>query len=197
MRRPLGPAKVQMIPRIQRITNNQPGAPNMKTQLTTHGALLMHRRPRRALGLGLLAASALRGLSIAEARRRSQQLVEPTRRAASDPRVHAETRRAKADAVRAVHRVQQIGIARALTDRRVARKLRHATHHASQAASLSIDLPRRHRIRDTTMVVVASGTLAGGAYAARHRLSTPAERTVPSEATDVPSVDENPPEPRP
>ena len=101
------------------------------------------------------------------ARRRAQHLAEPARRAVSDHKVHAETRRARADALHAAHRVRRIGVASALTDKRVARKLRHATHHASRAASLSISSPRRHRVRNTSIVVVAAGTLAGAAYAVR------------------------------
>jgi len=85
----------------------------------------------------------------------------------SDHKVHAETRRARADALHAAHRVQRIGVASALTDKRVARKLRHATHHASRAASLSISSPSRHRVRNTSIAVVAAGTLAGAAYAVR------------------------------
>ena len=85
----------------------------------------------------------------------------------SDHKVHAETRRARADALHAARRVQRIGVASALTDKRVARKLRHATHHASRAASLSISSPRRHRVRNTSIAVVAAGTLAGAAYAVR------------------------------
>ncbi|HWH66760.1 MAG TPA: hypothetical protein VNS99_11695 [Gaiellales bacterium] len=100
-------------------------------------------------------------------RRRAQQLAEPARRAVSDHKVHAETRRARADALHAARRVQRIGVASALTDKRVARKLRHATHHASRAASLSISSPRRHRVRNTSIAVVAAGTLAGAAYAVR------------------------------
>ena len=100
-------------------------------------------------------------------RRRAQHLAEPARRAVSDHKVHAETRRARADALHAAHRVRRIGVASALTDKRVARKLRRATHHASRAASLSISSPRRHRIRNTSIVVVAAGTLAGAAYAVR------------------------------
>jgi len=85
----------------------------------------------------------------------------------SDHKVHAETRRARADALHAARRVQRIGVASALTDKRVARKLRHATHHASRAASLSISSPSRHRVRNTSIAVVAAGTLAGAAYAVR------------------------------
>ena len=113
--------------------------------------------------------------------RRAQHLAGPTRRAVSDRKVHAETRRAKADALHAAHRVQRIGVASALSDKRVARKLRHATHHASRAASLSIGSPRGHRVRNTTIAVAAAGTLAGAAYAVRPRTATP-----PSDMADAP-----------
>ena len=103
----------------------------------------------------------------ARAGHRAQHLAESARRAVSDHKVHAETRRARADALHAAHRVRRIGVTSALTDKRVARKLRHATHHASRAASLSISSHRRHRVRNTTIVVVAAGTLAGAAYAVR------------------------------
>jgi hypothetical protein len=116
------------------------------------------------------------------ARRRAQHLAEPARRAVSDRKVHAETRRAKADALHAAHRVQRIGMASALTDKRVARKLRQATHHASRAASLSISSPRRHRARNTTIAVVAAGTLAGAAYAVRSIIAT-----APSDTADAPT----------
>jgi hypothetical protein len=153
----------------------------MSTQITTQGARLVRRHPRRAAGMGLVTVSALRSLSAADARRRARHLAEPARRAASDHRVRAETRRARADALHAAHRVQRIGVASALTDKRVARKLRHATHHASRAASLSISSPRRHRVRNTTIVVVAAGTLAGAAYAVRSKVVT-----APSGSADVP-----------
>ncbi len=143
----------------------------MNMQITTRGARLMSRHPRRAVGIGLT-VSALRAIDTAGARRRAQHLAEPAKRAVSDHRVHAETHRAKTDALDAAHRVQRIGVAKALTDKRVARKLRHATHHASRAASLSISSPRRHRIRNTTVVVIAAGTLAGAGYAARQKVAT-------------------------
>jgi hypothetical protein len=130
--------------------------------------------------MGLITVSALRSINAADARRRAQQLAEPARRAASDHKVRAETRRARADALHAAHRVQRIGLASSLTDKRVARKLRHATHHASRAASLSISSPRRHRVRNTSIVVVAAGTLAGAAYAVRTKTMTaPATADVP------------------
>jgi hypothetical protein len=143
----------------------------MSTQITTQGARLVRRHPRRAVGMGLITVSALRSINAADARRRAQHLAQPARRAVSDHKVHAETRRARTDALHAAHRVQRIGVASALTDKRVARKLRNATHHASRAASLSISSPRRHRVRNTTIVVVAAGTLAGAAYAVRPKIA--------------------------
>jgi hypothetical protein len=141
-------------------------------QITTQGARLVRRHPRRAVGMGLMTVSALRSITAADARRRAQHLTEPAMRAVSDRKVHSETRRARADALHAAHRVQRIGVASALTDKRVARKLRHATHHASRAASLSIGSARRHRVRNTTIAVVAAGTLAGAAYAVRPKIAT-------------------------
>ena len=132
----------------------------MSTQITTQGARLVRRRP--------------------------QHLAESARRAVSDHKVHSETRRARADALHAAHRVQRIGLASALTDKRVARKLRHATHHASRAASLSISSPRRHRVRNTSIVVVAAGTLAGAAYAVRTKTMM-----APTGAADAPMGDQN------
>jgi len=103
--------------------------------------------------------------------RRAQHLAKPATRVVRDRKVHAETRQAKADALHAAQRVQRIGLASALTDKQVARKLRHATHHASRAASLSISSPRRHPFRNTTIAVVAAGTLAGAAYVVRPRIA--------------------------
>ncbi len=149
----------------------------MSTQITTQGARLVRRHPRRAVSMGLITVSALRSINAADARRRAQHLAKPARRAVSDRKVHAETRRAKDDALHAARRVQRIGVASALTDKRVARKLRHATHHASRAASLSISSPRRHPVRNTTIAVVAAGTLAGAAYAVRTKNVTLASGT--------------------
>ena len=153
----------------------------MSKHITTQGARLVRRHPRRAVSMGLITVSALRSINAADARRRAQHLAQPARRAVSDRKVHAETRRARADALHAAHRVQRIGVASALTDKRVARKLRHATHHASRAASLSISSPRRHRVRNTTIAVVAAGTLAGAAYAVRPKVAAMA-----SGAADAP-----------
>ena len=121
--------------------------------------------------MGLITVSALRSINAADARRRARHLAKPAKRAASDRKVHAETRQAKADALHAARRVRRIGVASALTDKQVARKLRHATHHASRAASLSISSPRRHPFRNTTIAVVAAGTLAGAAYVVRPKIA--------------------------
>jgi hypothetical protein len=143
----------------------------MSTHITTQGARLVRRHPRRAVSMGLITVSALRSINAADARRRARHLAKPAKRAASDRKVHAETRQAKADALHAARRVQRIGVTSALTDKRVARKLRHATHHASRAASLSISSPRRHPFRNTTIAVVAAGTLAGAAYVVRPKIA--------------------------
>jgi hypothetical protein len=125
----------------------------------------IQHHPRRALRIGLLTGSALRMTTrAAYAKRHAGRLAEPLKRAATDPKVHAETRRATADASRAAHRVRRVGPTRALTDKRVARRLRHATHHASTAAHLAVHPPRRHRARTTTITLLGTGMLAGAAY---------------------------------
>ena len=173
----------------------------MSTKITTQGARLVRRHPRRAVSMGLITVSALRSINAADARRRAQRLARPASRAVSDRKVHAETRRATDDALHAARRVQRIGAASALTDKRVARKLRHATHHASRAASLSISSPRRHPVRNTTIAVAAAGALAGAAYVVRPKVAmvirtadapiggdqdaTAAEATVTAEPTET------------
>ena len=124
------------------------------------------QRRRQIPYVGLLTASALRGLDTAETRDRARHALESASRAASDRRVRAQSHRAKRDALRAAHRVQRIGVARALTDKRVARRLRLASRHASRAASLSLHGPRRHRVRNTAVIVVGTGAVAGTVYAA-------------------------------
>ena len=125
----------------------------------------VEHHPRRALRIGRLIGSALRMTTqAAYAKWHAGQLAEPLKRAATDPKVLAETRRATADASRAAHRVRRIGPTRALTDKRVARRLRHATRHASTAAHLAVHTPRRRRARATTITLLGTGMLAGAAY---------------------------------
>jgi hypothetical protein len=129
----------------------------ISTHITTQGARLVRRHPRRAVSIGLFTVSALRSINAADARRRAQHLAKPATRVVRDRKVHAETRQAKADALHAAQRVQRIGLASALT--------------ASRAASLSIGSPRRHRLRNTTIAVVAAGALAGAAYVVRPKVA--------------------------
>jgi hypothetical protein len=125
----------------------------------------VQHHPRRALRIGLLTGSALRmTTNAAYAKWHTGPLAEPLKRVATDPKVHAETRRATADASRAAHRLRRVGPTRALTDKRVARRLRHATRHASTAAHLVVHPPRRHRARTTTITLLGTGVLAGAAY---------------------------------
>jgi hypothetical protein len=119
------------------------------------------------MGSALLA----RRIKVAEARQQALKVAEPARRAATDIRVHSETRRARGNAVRAAHRVQRIGVTRSLTDKQVARHLRRATHHATRAANLAVN-PSRHRVRKTSIVVLGTGALAGAAYAGRKKYAS-------------------------
>ncbi len=144
----------------------------MNQRLTTYGLRYARRHPRRALRIGVLGSSLVaRRIKVAEIRRQALRLAEPARRAATDIRVHSETRRARGNAVRAAHRVQDIGVTRALTDKQVARNLRRATQHASRAANLAVN-PSRHRVRKTSIVVLGTGALAGAAYAGRRKYAS-------------------------
>jgi hypothetical protein len=144
----------------------------MNRRLTTYGVRYARRHPRRAFRIGVLGSSLLaRRIKIAETRRQALKVAEPARRAATDFRVHSETRRARGNAVRAAHRVQRIGVTRALTDKQVARNLRRATHHASRAANLAVN-PSRHRVKKTSIVVLGTGALAGAAYAGRRKYAS-------------------------
>ena len=166
----------------------------MNRQLTTYGRRFARRHPIRALRLGTL---------VKEGRRRTLLVVVPVRRAMNDPKVHAEARRATVDARRAALRVQRVGMAKALTDRRVARKLRRASGHVSRAASLAVR-PPRHRARNATIAVVGAGVLAGVAYGGRGKYSrsesegwstSPADHSTPAadpSPSPQPSIDATP-----
>jgi hypothetical protein len=90
-------------------------------------------------------------------------LIDPVRRAATEPKVHKEVRKAAADVSSAFARAQQVGVADAVGDRRFARKLRLAALHTSRAARHSIDHPH-HRARNATIVILGTGALTGAAY---------------------------------
>jgi hypothetical protein len=125
----------------------------------------VHREPGRAARLDLLFGSARRMTTrAARAKRNAIQLTEPLKRAATDPKVHAETRRARADALRAARRARRVGATNALSDKHVSRGLRHATRHASRAAHLAVHPRRRHAVRTTTATLLGTGMLAAAAY---------------------------------
>ena len=101
----------------------------MNSQLTAYYLRSARQHPIRALRLGTLAM---------EGRRRALLVVVPVRRAMNDPKVHAEARRATVDARRAVLRVQRVGVTNALTDRCVARDLRHVQAVMSRGRRASL-----------------------------------------------------------
>src|SRR5262249_20909010 len=112
------------------------------------------RHPRRAMKIGLLAAKTRRNIRV---------VTDPARRAATDKRVRAETRRAQEHAMRARRRAAKIGMARALSDRRVARSMRRASEHASKAANLAVNPKPSHKVRNAVLVVVGAGTASAAA----------------------------------
>lgn len=132
--------------------------------------------PRRALRIGLLTGSAVRMTTkIGYAKHHADRVAEPLKRAATDRRIHVETRRARADASRAARRVRRVGVTGALTDKRVARELRHATRHASKAAHLAVRPRRHHQTRTAAITLVGTGILAGVAYGGWKTYSPPPE----------------------
>jgi hypothetical protein len=94
----------------------------MNREVATHGLWLAARHPRRAMKLGMVAGrNPRRTVRVIELSRRAADMKEPVQRAATDPRVRKEARKASENATRAARRAQQVGFARALNDRRVAR----------------------------------------------------------------------------
>jgi hypothetical protein len=129
------------------------------------------RHPGDALRFGIVANSdAPRRLRIAAARHEARRLAAPARRAATDPRVRAEARRATRSVSRATRRAHRVGVANALTDRCVANNLRRASRHAMRAADLAIN-PPRHTLRTTALVTLGAGTMIAAAFGAR-RMTT-------------------------
>jgi len=157
----------------------------MNRQLTTLRLGAARRQPRRIVRVGLIGSSL--NLRQSHGRRRAARLGLPAKRVATDPKVHAETRRAMADALRAARRARQVGAAQALTDKRVARKIRDATRHASRAARRAVQ-PPRHRVRNTTIAVVGAGMLAGAAYEGRRTHSARSRDQIAPAAGDTTSA---------
>jgi hypothetical protein len=85
------------------------------------------------------------------------QATAPVRRAASDPRVHRESQLAALHAALALHRIDRIGVADAMVDARVLRRLRRAQRHASRAVALAVAPPPRHRLRNVMLLIGGVG----------------------------------------
>ena len=162
----------------------------MQTRLTKYAVRSAVRHPRRAVKVGLLTTAVLR--STRKARGQGRYLVvvaEPMRRAATDRRVHRESRRAGADAAAAFRRVGEVGLVEAMNDRRVARKLSRATHHASKAVVFSVSPPAVHRKRNAALVALGVGGITAGVIAARR---SPSSQVPTPDAPDVPAVSDYP-----
>ena len=162
----------------------------MQKDLTRYATRMAVRHPRRAVKLGLLTTAVLR--STRKDRGRGRYLIvvaEPMKRAATDRRVHRESRRAGSDAAAAFRRVGEVGVVEAMNDRRVARKLSRATRHASKAVVFSVAPPAQHRKRNAALVALGVGGITAGVLAARRSPSSP----VPTpDAPDVPEVSDYP-----
>jgi hypothetical protein len=171
----------------------------MQTRITKYAMRTAVRHPRRAVRMGLLTTGVLRATRRAQGRGRYLVIVaEPVKRAATDRRVHRESRRAGADAVSALRRAGEIGIVDAMNDRRVARKLSRATHHASKAVVFSVTPPPQHRKRNAALVALGVGGITAGVLAARRSPSsaipTPDGDVAAPEASDYPEGAEVEPE---
>ncbi len=135
----------------------------MNKMIVRHGFWMAGNHPRRALRMSLNAAPRATKIRGATRGRRMVTLIDPVRRAATDPKVHMEVRKAAADVSSAFARAQRVGVTDAVGDRRVARKLRLAALHTSRAAHHSFDHPH-HRARNATIVILGTGALTGVAY---------------------------------
>lgn len=152
----------------------------MNRELASHGLWLASRHPTRAVRMGMVAGrNPRRTIKIIELTRQANRMKEPVKRAATDPRVRKEARRASEDATRAARRVQEVGFANALNDRKVARYSKRATDHATKAANLAKNPPSNRR-RNVTIVVLGTGALAGAAYGGWRRTAASREAEVAS-----------------
>ena len=92
--------------------------------------------------------------------------------------------------MRARRRAAKIGMARALTDKRVARSMRRASEHASRAASLTVNPKPSHRLRNTVLVMVGAGTASAAAVTGwRMRSSSNGNGAGPDEMAAVETTD--------
>lgn len=113
----------------------------------------------------------------------------PVQRAVSDPRVHAQARRAAWDAMLAMRRAQSVGAARALDDSRVAIHLGSARRHLSKAADIAGERRRRRPVRRATLIAMGAGVTTGAAWTGWRVYSTSNVRrpAVDPPPTDYPS----------
>jgi hypothetical protein len=136
----------------------------MNKMIVRHGLWMVGNHPRRALRMSLIAAPRATKMRGATRGRRMVTLIDPIRRAATEPKIRKEVRKAAADVSSAFARAQRVGVTDAIGDRRVARKLRLAALHTSRATRHSIDHPH-HRARNATIVILGTGAaLTGAAY---------------------------------
>ncbi len=162
----------------------------MQKDLTRYATRMAVRHPRRAVRLGLFTTAVVR--STRKARGRGRYLVvvaQPVKRAATDRRVHRESRRAGADAAAAFRRVGEVGVVEAMNDRRVARKLSRATHHASKAVVFSVTPPAQHRKRNAALVALGVGGITAGVLAKRR---APSSAFPTPDGADAPEVSDYP-----
>lgn len=162
----------------------------MQKDITRYATRMAVRHPRRAVRLGLFTTAVVR--STRKARGRGRYLVvvaQPVKRAATDRRVHRESRRAGADAAAAFRRVGEVGVVEAMNDRRVARKLSRATHHASKAVVFSVTPPAQHRKRNAALVALGVGGITAGVLAKRR---APSSAFPTPDGADVPEVSDYP-----
>ena len=157
----------------------------MQKDITRYATRMAVRHPRRAIKLGLFTTAVLRSSRKARDGRYLVVVTEPVKRAATDRRVHRESRRAGRDAVSAFRRASELGIVDAMGDRRVARKLNKASQHATRAVVYSVTPQTQHRKRNAALVALGVGGVAAGVIAARR---------TPTSAVATPDVDMPAPE---
>ena len=82
----------------------------------------------------------------------------PLRRAIPDRRVRREVRWAAIELALAARRAQSVGAANAPSDRRVRKRMRRASSHASRAVAYTVSPPPRHRLQNTLFFIAGAVT---------------------------------------
>jgi hypothetical protein len=96
----------------------------------------------------------------------------PLRRLIPERRVRREVRWAAVELALAVRRARAIGAANAATDRRVQRRVRRATAHATRAVEYTVSPPPRHRLRNAIFFVLGVISAAAAVTWVRNRRSS-------------------------